>query len=125
MTSFANFKQAFRPSPVYLLALSTFVGHQFIQKILGWSIPFVDSYLDPFLSIPLLLGLAAAERNWLFGEAHWAGFKGVEIIAMTVALAVLFEEGFPWLDPVGQTRDIYDYVAYAFGAVAYYFFREK
>jgi len=121
MTTSGKFKRAFQPTQIYVITFVVFIGHQIGQKFFGLSIPVVDSYLDPFLSIPLLLGIAAAERNWLFGEEHWEGFKPIELIAMTLALAILFEEGFPRLDPVGQTRDGFDYLAYAGGAAVYYF----
>jgi len=117
--SIASLKLAFQPSRSYVIVLVLFIGHQIAQKGFEISIPFVDGYLDPFLSIPLLLGLAAAERKWLFGEAQWQGFNLIEILAMTLALAILFEEGFTMLDPIRQTRDVYDYFAYACGGLAY------
>ena len=116
---------AFRPTPVYALALLTFLTHQLSQKLLGARWPFLDSYLDPFLSIPLLLGLAASEQRWLGWRGGDEPFSAVEVAAMTLALAVLFEEGFPRLDPARQTRDVWDYVAYALGGGAYWWFSRK
>ena len=116
----SRLRAAFRPTPLYLLAVALFVAHQLSQKFLGVRLAFVDDYLDPFLSIPLLLGLARAERRWLFGAGDGGPFGAVEVAAMTLFLAVLFEEGFPRLDPARQTRDAWDYLAYGLGGVAYY-----
>ena len=113
-------KVAFRPSPLYAAALALFLAHQLSQKLLGWTQPILDGYLDPFLSIPLLLGLAWAEQRWLLRRRADEPFTAVEVVAMTAALAVLFEEGFPRIDPERQTRDVWDYVAYGLGAVAYW-----
>ena len=111
---------AFRPTPLYLLAAGVFVAHQLAQKLLGWTLPFLDAYLDAFLSIPLLLGLASAERRWLLGPRGWDGFHAIEVAAMTLALALVFEELFPRLDPERQTRDAWDYAVYALGGLAYW-----
>lgn len=113
-------REAFRPTWGYLIAAVLFSLHQLSQKLLGVALPLVDSYLDPFLSIPLLLGLACAEQRWLLGRRADESFTAVEVTAMTMALAVLFEEGFPRIDPAQQTRDTWDYVAYGAGAVVYY-----
>lgn len=105
--------------PAYLACVVLFVGHQVAQGALGRTCRLVDGYLDPFLSIPLLLGLAEAERRWLLRGRGWRGFSALEVAAMTAALAALFEYGFPRLDPARQIYDPYDFLAYAFGGLAY------
>lgn len=108
----------------YGLCVLAFAAHQLAQRGLGWQTPLVDAYLDPLLAIPLLLGLAAVERWWLRGRGRvaWRGFSAVEVAAMTLALALVFEELFPRLDPLRQVRDAYDYIAYALGGALYYAF---
>ena len=118
-------REAFRPTPTYALALFAFLTHQLSQKLLSVQVPLLDSYLDPFLAIPLLLGLAAAEQRWLGWRGAKEPFGIVEIVAMTAALALLFEEGFPRIDPARQTRDVWDHVAYAVGGGAYWWFSRK
>ena len=121
----APFREAFRPTIVYAAAAVLFLAHQFLQKALGLGLPLVDDYLDPLLSIPLLLGVALAEQRWLGLRDRREPFTAVEVAAMTVALAVLFEEGFPRIDPARQTRDPWDYLAYAVGGVAYGWFSRQ
>ena len=122
---------AFRPSAAYVAALAAFALHQFAQRGLGWSVPLLDAYLDPFLSIPLALGLAGAERRFLHARLpgqtvhDWPGFRVVEVVAMTAALAVVFEYVFPAFDPERQTYDPWDFAAYGLGAVAYGWFARR
>ena len=123
--AWAPFGEAFRPTPAYATAAVLFLGHQLSQKLLGVRLPLADAYLDPLLSIPLLLGLAWAEQRWLGWRAGDEPFTAVEVAAMTLALAVLFEEGFPRIDPARQTRDPWDYLAYAAGGLAYWWFSRQ
>ena len=121
----SRWRGAFRPSPRYAVALVTFLTHQFAQRFLAVRLPLADAYLDPFLCIPLLLGLALAEQRWLGWRGAAEPFSAIEIAAMTLALAVLFEEGFPRIDPARQTRDPWDYLAYAAGGLAYWGFSRQ
>ena len=95
------------------------VGHQFAQRVLEWRWAPVDGYLDPVLSIPLLLSLAEAEQRYLLAGRGWRGYTAVEIGAMTLALGFAFELLFPYLDPARQTSDPLDFLAYAVGGVLY------
>ncbi len=107
----------------YTACALAFVAHQIAQRLLGISVPLLDAYLDPFLAVPLLLGLAALERWWLRTRSRstWRGFTGAEVAAMTIALALVFEELFPRLDPLRQVRDGWDYLACGAGGLLYYF----
>ncbi|MEM6317521.1 MAG: hypothetical protein AAF960_07610 [Bacteroidota bacterium] len=110
----------------WLLCVVLFGLHQFSQYYLGWSVPFLDNYLDPFLGIPCLLGLVLQERRFLLDryidkrQAAAYCFSALDVVVITFILAVLFEEGFPrWSD--NFTRDNWDYVAYFLGAGLFYF----
>lgn len=111
-----RWREAFRPSPAWLLVTGLLLTHQLVQRALGINVPFLDSYLDPVLSVPVLVGLAAAERRWLLG-ATCAGFGWPEVAGMTLGIAVIGEFVFPWLDPVQQVYDPWDFVAYGVGCV--------
>lgn len=101
--------------------------HQITQKIWLWSLPFIDNYLDPFLSIPILLGAILHERRFLI-DKYFTNFKAsnyhlsiLEIIITTTFFAILFEEGFPrWSEHF--TKDYWDYLAYFGGGFLFYFF---
>lgn len=101
--------------------LGLLLAHQLTQKWLGWQLPFLDNYLDPFLSIPILLGAISAERNFIL-QYFLHPKKNViyqyslfEIIILSLFFALLFEEGFPYWSK-NFIRDNWDYLAYFSGA---------
>ncbi len=90
--------------------------------------PFLDNHLDPFVGVPVLLGLAQAERRFVTGwlAAHgypslrgWRRFTGLEVVVMTLVLAAVFEGLFPLLDD-RQTRDAWDIVAAGLGGLVFW-----
>ena len=105
--------------PALVACATLLVGHQIVQRVLEWRWAPVDGYLDPVLSIPLLLSLAEAEQRWLLEGRGWRGYTALEIGAMTLALGLVFELVFPRLDPARQTYDPFDFLAYALGGVLY------
>ncbi len=111
----------------WLACAVTLVLHQVGQKALGWRMPLLDNHLDPFLGVPVLLGLAQAERRfvtaWLSTHGYpslrgWRCFTALEVAAMTVVLALIFEGLFPYLDP-RQTRDPLDVAAVVLGGLRF------
>ncbi|OAV44197.1 hypothetical protein [Lewinella sp. 4G2] len=108
--------KAFRP--VFWVCVGLFLVHQLLQKGLGIDVPFFHAYLDPFLSIPVMLGLLTVERRYLFDRGR---LTVLETVISTVFLAVIFEFFFPrWSDAF--TADPYDYIAYGLGGLVFYFF---
>lgn len=110
-------------TPAWLACVAALLLHQLSQKILGWRLPLLDNHLDPFVGVPVLLGLAQAERqfvtSWLAEHGYpslrgWSKFTPSEVGAMTCVLAFVFEGVFPWLD-ARQTRDVLDVVAAGLG----------
>jgi hypothetical protein len=94
---------------IFLLFL---LSHQLTQYGLGWKLPLLDNYLDPLLTMPLLLGLIQLERRLFFNQPR---LSVIEIAVITVALSVLFEEVFPRWQP-DFIRDWWDYLMYGLGS---------
>ena len=109
--------QALRPSPAWLTALVLLVAHQVLERVLDVRIPLLDNYLDPLLSVPLLVGALQAERRWLLGDRPEARLHVAQLVGLTLAIAVVGEEVFPRLDALRQTRDVWDYLAYGLGGL--------
>ncbi|WP_157472255.1 hypothetical protein [Neolewinella persica] len=88
-----------------------------MQYILGWSTPWVDAYLDPLLALPILLGLLLFERRLIFRIQR---LSLLEVCLVSIVLMLIFEEGFPRWEPA-FVRDYYDYIAYLFGSVYFWY----
>ncbi|MFK8162955.1 MAG: hypothetical protein AB8H12_10880 [Lewinella sp.] len=102
--------------PAWYIPFLIFLLHQFVQYILGWSTPWVDAYLDPLLALPVLLGLLLFERRLIFNVRR---LSGLEVGLVSVVLMLIFEEGFPRLQPA-FVRDNYDHLAYLVGAIYFW-----
>ena len=111
-------------NPAWLFCVFLFIIHQYFQKILGWNFAILDSYLDPILCLPIFMGLMLAERRFFLKKINhnkMYTFSILETVVIGMALAIVFEEGFPrWSDQF--TKDYSDYVFYFVGALFFYFF---
>ncbi|MCB9273996.1 MAG: hypothetical protein H6564_08135 [Lewinellaceae bacterium] len=108
-------------SPVFLLSLALFIGHQLSQKVLRISVPLADGYLDNLLCMPLLLPGLQLQQRWLFGKR---ALSAGDIWIATAFVAVVSEWLFPRLS-VAFTADAWDVAAYFAGGLGYYFFQKK
>ena len=104
-------------NPWWWVAVAVFVLHQVAQRGMGMDFGPIDSYLDPFLAAPILLGLWLFERQLVFKVPELSWF---ETAVATVVLAVIFEEVFPRYEE-GFRRDLIDYAFYALGGLTFYF----
>ena len=107
--------------PFTLLLLLLFLIHQLTQKVLELPIPWADSYLDPLLCMPLLLGGYQLEQRWLLGRER---LSLVEVMAITGLLSFVFEYLFPRFSS-GFTADWRDVAAYFTGALLFYLAQER
>lgn len=105
---------------MWVVAIAIFLLHQLLQKILRLPVPIADQYLDPFLSMPILLGAFTFGNPLLGIKIPIKQLKAWEIGCITLAFAILFEEGFPaWSG--NFHKDLMDYPMYFSGAIVFYF----
>lgn len=102
-------------SPWYYYALVLFIIHQLLQLGFQINIPFLDNYLDPFLFIPIVLGLYLQERRLILKNDGFT-FDKFKLIVLSLLLCIIVEVIFPLINP-GYTFDLYDFVAYYAGAI--------
>jgi len=94
---------------------------------MGWKIIWLDSYLDPLLSMPIFLGFVLAERRFFYKKIKRNGnynnmytFSIFETIIIILILTLIFEEGFPrWSSEL--ISDNWDYLCYLIGGIIFYF----
>lgn len=99
--------------PAFWVPVVLVVLHQCLQYGLGFKLGWLDGYLDPLLCLPILLGLWLTERRVIFRIPR---LSGLEVLIAGLALALLFEEGFPRWQPA-FVRDWWDYPAYVVGGL--------
>src|SRR5690606_889639 len=102
----------------FLVALALAIAHQVLQKILQVSIPFVDSYLDPLLFLPILLHLILLERRYLFGKGPSYILSWSQMFAVFVLISVVCEVLFPrWSSSF--IADYKDVICYLIGGILF------
>ena len=105
-------------SPVFIVCCILFVLHQFMQKVMGVSIPIVDSYLDTLLAMPIILTLLVAERRVLFRRGENYRLTIPDVIVATLFVAFVSEVIFPALSD-SFTGDWLDLVFYSLGSLVF------
>jgi hypothetical protein len=105
--------------PVFIMSCILFLGHQLIQKGFGIDIPFIHSYLDDLLVMPIILTLILVERRRFFGWGENFTFSALETVGLVLGFSLLFELAFPYLSSK-FTFDWYDFIAYGLGGIIYY-----
>lgn len=106
-----------KPYILFILCLTIFFLHQFVQKIAKVKIALLDSYLDPLLAMPVLLHLITIERRILTKNPKYK-LTLFYIILYVVIVSVLAEIVFPIFTPK-LISDPFDVVFYAIGAGFY------
>ena len=98
-----------------LTCISLFGIHQWAlhtQMYFTW----IDSYLDPLLFLPIALGLAGWAVRIMAPAFQW---NGPFIFLAWAAGSIAFEAWIPAFDD-RFTSDLYDVLAYGFGALLFY-----
>lgn len=106
---------------LFLVSLLLFLLHQVLQKGFGIHLFFLHAYLDPFLCMPILLGVFDWERQWRYGAAP---LRVWEVAVFTIGCSILFECDFPRWSP-RFTADGYDVLAYGLGSAVYVWAGER
>ena len=105
----------------FWLCLVLFLIHQLLQKGFGIYLPFLHAYLDPFLAMPILLGIFDWERHWRYGAEP---LRVWEVVVVTIVFSILFEWYFPRWN-ARFTADWWDVVAYGLGTAIYVWTGER
>ena len=105
---------------VWLPALVFWVN-QYVEKIQNIFIPYIHSYLDDLLAMPVILGISLQLFRWLYRSQASFVFTTFQIFVGTAYTSFIFEVLLPrWSDR--YTADLWDVICYGIGAVYFYFF---
>lgn len=106
-----------RARVLFAMCAGLFVLHQVGQKIVGISLPLIDSYLDPLLCMPILLQLITWERQ-LFHRSNTYILPRSHIFGYFLLISIVCEWVLPRWNPK-LISDPWDVLAYALGTVMY------
>ena len=107
-------------SPVFVICLLLFIGHQVLQLGFKMRIGWMDNYLDNLVAMPVILTLLTFERRWLFKKGDQYCLPIIDVVIATVYIIVIAEIVFPLLSP-RFTGDWYDILFYIAGSLLFYF----
>lgn len=106
-----------RSAVFFAVCVVLFLLHQYIQKVRLVSTPFLDSYLDPLLFMPILLTLINYERR-VFTKNPTYSLPLYHIVGYLFLVSFSCEVLFPlWNDRM--IADIWDVLFYALGTILY------
>lgn len=102
--------------PLFLVLAALTISNEIIERA-GFSIPFVNSYLDDLACLPVVLTLALAFLRSFFTSPGYSLSK-IQIAIAVIYISVVFE----WILPSVSsryTRDYADIIMYVTGAVLF------
>jgi hypothetical protein len=107
-------------NPYFLLPALLFWVNQFLEKILKIFVPYVHSYFDDLLAMPVILGITLQIFRWIYRKKESFVFTKIQILVGTAYISFLFEVLLPqWSDI--YIADPWDVLCYGLGAVYFYF----
>lgn len=103
-------------NPLFIGALLLTATNAIIERM-GYIIPYINSYLDDLACFPVILTLALAFLRTISGLKEYRLSKG-QVIMAVIYFSIMFEGVLPALS-VRYTRDPFDIIAYAAGALLF------
>ncbi len=104
--------------PWFIVLLLIALSHQIAQWILQIHIPWVDSYLDPLLMMPITLHIILWERRLVFGRGVSFTLNNYQLLAYFLVVSFLAEIVFPMIRP-GFVSDFWDVICYGIGTILF------
>jgi len=107
-------------NPFFIFSCLLFWVNQYIERIQGIYIPYVHAYLDDLLAMPVVLGITLQAFRWFHPLREKFVFTKTHVIIAVVYFSLIFEVILPMKSET-YTRDWWDVLCYAIGAVAFYY----
>ncbi len=111
-------------NPFFLLPCILFWLNQYMERIQGLFIPYVHSYFDDLLALPVVLGITLQVFRWIHPLKNHFVFTHTQVMVGFVYFSFLFEGLLPMWSST-YTRDFWDVLCYFFGTVWFYFLINK
>lgn len=108
-------------NPYFWLPCILFWANQYLERIEGLFLPFLHSYLDDLLAMPVVLGITLQIFRWIYPGKNPMIFTKKQVIIGVVYFGVLFEGLLPAWSPV-YVADPLDLVCYGIGSIYFWIF---
>jgi hypothetical protein len=108
--------------PLFIGASLVFLSNQVLEYF-GVFIPFVHSYLDDLLVMPILLCFGLAVMRWVYKNSK-GQLKISQILVATLWISFLFEYWFPSYK-ANHFADVWDVLAYFLGSCCFFLIGRK
>lgn len=106
--------------PLVFSSILLFLFHQTIERGFSYSIPFLHSYLDDLVSMPIVLGLGTQIIQWIHPIKDLYFLDKTVVLITVIFYSILFEGILPFVNPSVYTADWIDIVMYSAGAILFY-----
>ncbi|WP_162416886.1 magnesium citrate secondary transporter [Cyclobacterium roseum] len=107
-------------NPYFLLPVLLFWVNQYLERIEEVYLPFIHSYWDDLLAMPVILGITLQFYRWIHPLKAQLVFSPVQVLAGWLYVSLIFEYLLPrWSDR--YTADLWDVCCYLLGSVYFYF----
>jgi hypothetical protein len=106
-------------NPFFLFPCMVFWINQFLERVLNIFIPYVHSYLDDLMAMPVILGITLQIYRWIHPLKNSFAFTKVQVFVGVVYVSLIFEVLLPlWYET--YIMDIWDIPCYVIGAFYFY-----
>lgn len=106
-------------NPYFLGPCVLFWVNQYLEKALGIYVPWVHSYLDDLLAMPVILGITLQVFRWIHPSGAMFRFSSMQVAVGVAYISLLFEGLLPLWSEI-YVRDLWDVACYAAGAFYFY-----
>ncbi|WP_209331225.1 magnesium citrate secondary transporter [Lunatimonas salinarum] len=103
-------------NPYFLGPCVAFWANQYLEKGVGIFVPLLFSYLDDLLAMPVILGTTLQVFRWIHPAGALFRFSSMQMVVGVAYISLLFEVLLPLWSEI-YTRDFWDVVCYAIGAL--------
>ena len=108
-------------NPFFFIPVLIFAVNQILERFFKIFIPWVHSYLDDLLAMPVILGITLQIYRKIHPKKDAFSFSKTQILVALIYVSLVFELILPHFSNT-YISDTYDLVCYTFGAGYFFFF---
>jgi hypothetical protein len=107
-------------NPYFILPVFLFTANQVLEKGFDLFLPYIHSYMDDLLAMPVILGITLQIYRFIHPLKKIFKFKKEHIFVAFLYVSILFEGLLPYFSKQ-YIRDLFDIICYGVGSLIFYF----